>query len=306
MNTPKTVAIFAPMSDSFALAKDVSDAMKNKVLDPSVLFDDATLTSLLGEERIFCTTSEAALALSQNGSAVILGPPDFWGEKRGKHFNMSLFAKLSKMLVCRSLVCVFLLPGDTTSSAPIAVAQALLDDVPNNSIVITHDPTANATDVLRHMDGLTGEPTEVIGCNQIRVMYAFDGRVKHETVLFDAQTPYMMHIPNIPPISSAPFIATRVEVEDEFGFSFVALPPREFDNILRTGQHITLKSGKNKSKKGRPPATMRIAAKAVETKKESCQFGEDDIVPLDKLKMTSTEVCPIAWAFEAFPPIRMT
>lgn len=306
MNTPKAIAIFVPTSDSFVLAKDISDAMKNKILDPSSLFDDATLTSSLGEERIFCTTSEAALALSQYGSAVILGPTKFWGEKRGKHFNMSLFAKLSKMLVCRSMTCVFLLPGDTTTVVPIEVARALFENVPHDSIVITHNPTASATDVLQHMDGWIGNPTEVIGCNQVRVMYALDGRVKHETVFFDAQTPHMMRIATLPPISNAPFMATRVEVEDDNGFSFVALPPREFDDILRTGQHITLNPGKNKSKKSRPPATMRIAAKAVENKEEFCHFGEDDIVPLDKLKLTPIEICPVTWAFEAFPPARVS
>ena len=301
MNTPKAIAIFVPMSESFGLAKEISNAMENKVLDPISLFDDAVLTASLGEERIFCTTSEAALALVHYGSAVILGPTKFWGERRGKHFNMSLFSKLSKMLVCRSLTCVFLLPGETTSVVPIEVARALSQDVPHDSIVITHNPTASAADVLQYMDGLIGKPTEVIGCNQVRVMYAFDGRVKHETVFFDAQTPHMMRIATVPPISNAPFMATRVEVENDEGFSFVALPPRNFDDILRTGQHITLNPGKNKSKKNRPPATMRIAAKAVERNEKTCHFGEDDIVPLDKLKLTSIEIRPVTWAFEAFP-----
>lgn len=308
MQLEKSLVIFAPHPQSFPLADELAQMSGGSVIDPTCLFDDCTLTARLGAEHLFCVASEIALSLARRGSVVLRGPIKLWGVNRRKTgLNVDLFLKLRKMFSSRHIVYVILIPGTTTMVASLdGLPSALRLCAPADAVVITHDEGASASDVAQLGACNGGVPCELFECNQIRIIHNLQSEMttetKHETVFFDASTPHIVHLSTIPRLCTAPFDAIHAEIKGFDGFALVCLPPRDFDEQIRTGQHLTLRPG---FKNGRPraPALMRVAAKAIERGDEVCCFSEDDVVDLIGLHRRTVQVRPISWAFDAFAPV---
>lgn len=285
--------VLAPFGRSRELADRIAHDAGIPVVDPSHLYNDRELTKILGAELPFCVASEAALAVARNGRAIVVGPFESWGGRCTSPIDAArcIVGKLRKMLCARVLQTFVLIPEDESCLGRAGPLPASIAPV-----VHPLDPFDGFT-----LDVPVGLPTNVLACNQVRVIHVVDEeRVKHETVLYDA-TPQVVPLSWIDArLDTSTLEVTRVSFEGPNGCSLILLPPRTWgEDDVRRGQHLTLNPGKCGSRP-RPPALMRSIAKAVENGVEVCRLADDDVFDVRTAQRFPSVTRPVAWALEAF------
>ncbi len=297
MSAP-AVLVLSPLASSREFAILAAQKLNYPVVDPCSLYSNPSLTGILGAERVFCTTSEIALAVAHAGGAVVLDPVDNWCDRcncsKDIALTVSILLRKVRRMLCNRLVrCAILSPLDDP--------RICENSLPTFCTLIRH---GNDMPTLEEFEKLIprGVPTIAVACNQVRVIYKVDdAQVKHETVLFD---PVAQMVPLAWLDDSKLGVggeATQLTIAGSNGCSLVLLSPRKWGEDERMGQHITLHPGKCGTR-SRPPAKMRSVAKAVERGDATCCLGSEDVIDLRDGTRDRVAVCPVAWAVDAFAP----
>ena len=279
MTDGTVVVVLAPSSESRDAACRAAAVLGCKMIDPMRLLGDDHTN--LDAEHSVCLTSEVALAAARYGKVVVSGPISKWGKKD------LLVPKLRKMLSTRRLFLVVM------SEEPPLLDHPFLADA--HVVGITDLPALKLPPIA---------PTNVLMCNQIRIIYRHDTQpAKHETVFYDAEAAQPISLTSLTALEET-VVAELVCVEGAFGCSLILLPPRRFDGELRMGQHITLCPGRSAHGKSRAPATMRLVAKSLERGDSVCCISEGDALDLTLLTRESVSLSVIGWAVDAHAPKR--
>ena len=298
--------ILAPSDESQEVAKKIASFLKCHVVTSNNLFQDEKTTMSLRPEHAICLVSETACSLAKLGSVVLGAPVKLWGYYNKKELKFNIVQKMKKMLCNRRLIVYILMPVYNTDVQLSTWEEDPIGffNLPNDTIILEHELDNTLSDCIKsslnhYLQSETPpRPSCMLLCNQIRLVYLHNEVGRHETVFFDAHDTQAVNLDKLNCIIRQEFEARHVTIEGSNGCSLIVLPPRNFQDELRYGQHITIDPGSNASGK-RKPVAMRAVAKSLEKDDNECVIA-DDVIDLTKRSNLKTFITPIAWAFDVF------